>query len=461
MDSRITLVVLGLVFLPNSPGMGAETDTPADLALTQYVNQPDDLHDWKVMHRARLGSAEYLEIKMVSQTWRDITWKHQLFIIKPSQVDCDTNHAMLFVTGGSWREEMDHDDFRQRIPRKAMMLSAVAEQMKTPVAILLQVPFQPLFDDKYEDAIIAYTFDKFLETGDPQWPLLLPMVKAAVRGMDVVHAACQQHWDFPIETFTVTGASKRGWTTWLTGAVEPRATAIAPMVIDVLNMGPQMRHQKAAWGDLSHEIDDYTRRGLPEKLDTPRGRELQTIVDPFSYREELTQAKLIVIGTNDRYWPVDALNLYWDQLVGDKHILYVPNQGHGIKDFVRLTSTLGEFHRRASQGKSLPLLQWNFEQHNGSVHLEASSDEPTEKFQIWTARSKTRDFRDAHWNDQAVEPVTGTYQKSVPLPDEGFMAAFGEAVYATVPAPFFLSTSVVVFDVDGIVQASVNDAAKQ
>jgi len=453
MNTRILLLLFGFLLLTTSTALTQVNDTSSDSALADYVALPDESHTWKLVQSARLGTAEYLEIKMTSQSWRGIVWKHQLFIIKPSQVDPEVKHAMLFVTGGSWREEMDNDEFRQKVPREAVMFVSIAEQLKTPIAILLQVPFQPIFDGKYEDAIIAHTFDEYLKSRDPQWPLLLPMVKAAVRSMDVTQAACQQEWDVPIETFTVSGASKRGWTTWLTGAVEPRATAIAPIVIDVLDMDQQMRHQKLAWGDLSDEINDYTRLGLIEKLSTPEGRQLLSIVDPFSYREHLTQPKLIIIGTNDRYWPVDALNLYWDQLEGEKHILYVPNQGHGVKDLVRLTSTLGEFHRRAALGKSLPQLQWTFQKNGGSVDLEASSDEAPGKFRVWTARSQTRDFRDAHWDNQAVGPNAGIYRKSVALPGQGFIAAFAEAVYDASDAPFFLSTNVVVLNVDGIDQA--------
>ena len=34
--------------------------------------------------------------------------------------------------------------------------------------------------------------------------------------------------------------------------------------------------------------------------------------------------KLIMLGTNDRYRTLDALNLYWKELLRSKHILYVP-----------------------------------------------------------------------------------------------------------------------------------------
>ena len=148
-------------------------------------------------------------------------------------------------------------------------------------------------------------------------PLLLPMVKSAARGMDAIQEFAAKDWSLKIDTFTVTGGSKRGWTTWLTGAVDPRAKAIAPMVIDVLNMAEQIRHQKATWGRPSEQIDDYSQRGLTERLESTEAEALRAIVDPYSYRQRLTQPKLILLGTNDRYWPLDALNLVagWKKLL--------------------------------------------------------------------------------------------------------------------------------------------------
>jgi len=96
-------------------------------------------------------------------------------------------------------------------------------------------------NERSEDAIIAYTFDKFLKTQDPTWPLLLPMVKSAVRAMDTPRTSYQDHRrQGPDQDFVVTGGSKRGWILADRRCRQARP-GHRPIVIDVLNMA-QMQH---------------------------------------------------------------------------------------------------------------------------------------------------------------------------------------------------------------------------
>lgn len=278
--------------------------------LAEYVAREDANYGWTVRRRGKVGVTPYAELTLTSQTWRGVTWKHRLFVARPTSTPDDAEQCILLVAGGNWHDKLAGPTGDEKLPGEAALFAAMSEQLETPIAVLLNVPRQPIFDGKYEDQIIAFTFEKYLKTGDAEWPLLLPMVKSVVRGMDAVQEFGRQEWNLSIRTFTVTGASKRGWTTWLAGAVDDRVAAIAPMVIDVLNMKPQMEHQRKAWGDFSYKIDDYTERGLQDALQSDEGKALREIVDPFSYRKQLTLPKLILIGTNDHYWPLDALNLY-------------------------------------------------------------------------------------------------------------------------------------------------------
>ena len=415
-----------------------------DGPLARYVHKADDSFAWTVRRTGKVGKTSYVELTLTSQTWREIPWKHQLFIMRPSQVD-HAKDALLVIAGGRWDDSYaEPPGENDRLPREAVFLANAAEILQAPVAVLRQVPEQPILGGLFEDAAIAYTFDQYLRSGEEDWPLLLPMVKSAVRAMDAVQQYARQQWDLEVKRFTVTGASKRGWTTWLTAAVDPRVAALAPMVIDVLNMPQQMKHQLATWGQYSNMIADYTRRDIPQRAVTEAGKELNEIVDPYAYREHLRQPKLILLGTNDPYWPLDALNVYWDGLAGDKYVVYVPNAGHGLDGVEGLTRVLGgvvALHQSAQGRRTLPQLDWKMVEEDGGLTIYVRSDQKPQQVALWSATSDSRDFRQARWTSQPAEANGEGYLARLPLPEDGYAAGFVELTFDG-SLPLFLSTNV-------------------
>ncbi len=416
-------------------------------ALAEYLALDDPSYGWVERGRGELLGTPYVELTLTSQVWQGRLWKHQLIIIRPIDPAEDAEHALLFIDGGKWRPELESAQGSPELTPLGRGLIAVANALRTPVAILKQVPHQPMFGGLTEDALIAYTFDQYLATRDPEWPALLPMVKAAVRAMDAVQDFALLAWGLPIDTFTVSGASKRGWTTWLVGATDPRVTGIAPIVFDMLNIPQQLQHQQRIWGEYSERLADYTGRGLPERLDTEAGQELLSIVDPYAYREALRQPKLIILATNDPYWPANALNRYWDGLRGRNYILYVPNAGHSPRGLTRVAGSLAAFHRHVAHGERLPDLRWQFRHDGGKLVLRISSDIRPVSVTAWVARSPDRDFRDARWRARRLSlpridglpweggwdlqlPFQKSYEFELDIPGDGYAAVFAEATYA-------------------------------
>ena len=66
------------------------------------------------------------------------------------------------------------------------------------------------------------------------------MTKAARLAIDTIDGVFKEnrlsmglsHMRSPIDKFYITGASKRGWTSWTIAAVDKRVKAVAPMVLD-------------------------------------------------------------------------------------------------------------------------------------------------------------------------------------------------------------------------------------
>ncbi len=408
-------------------------------ALAAFVAEPDASFSWRVQRRYLHPHAEIIELRLESQSWQGQLWKHQLLLVRPNRVR-DESHAVLVVGGGRWRDEYETaaaDD--APLPEDGELFVGIARLLRAPVVVLGQVPYQPLFG-MTEDRLIAHTFERYLATGDADWPLLLPMVNSVVRAFDASSAASEREWGSPLERFTVTGGSKRGWTTWLTAAVDARVVALAPIVIDALNMERHFPHQVEAWGAPSESIRPYTDLGLDRILASPEGAALRQIVDPFSYRAKLGQPKLVVLATNDQYFPLDSANLYFDELREPKYLLYLPNEPHSVDDYEPFVRTLRALHDTAASGESLPRLEWEYRSNGSALMLCVRSDPGARRWRVWRAVSADRDFRDAQWHSVAESPRSAA-RFELREPAEGYAAVVGEAGFGRALHAFTLSTS--------------------
>jgi PhoPQ-activated pathogenicity-related protein len=439
-EVRQTLFALiALVGAQAAAAQTAPTIAPAD-ALAAYVAKPDDAFEWHVQRRYTNPDGAVVELHLESQRWQGEPWKHQLLLIRPKRVD-DDHRALFIIGGGRWRAEYDTETGEEPLPEDGELFVAMARVLHTNVVVLGQVPYQPLFG-MTEDRLIAHTFERYLATHDPEWPLLLPMVKSVVRAFDASSAFAQQEFGTSLDRFTVIGGSKRGWTTWLTAAVDPRVTAIAPIVIDALNMERHFPHQSQAWGAPSESIRPYTDLGLDRILASAEGEDLRTIVDPYSYRDKITQPKIVMLATNDQYFPLDSANLYFDGLRGPKWLLYLPNEPHSVKHYGPVVRALRALHEAAGGGKRMPRVDWEYDTNDDGLALCVRA-EGARGLRIWRAVSADRDFRDAQWQS-VVDTRRGRGRFELERPAEGYVAMFGEVRYGAALQAFALSTGLAV-----------------
>jgi len=380
--------------------MQAQQPVTPETALQSYLNNGDKSLKWELKDSFTQDDATFYNLLVTSQKWREFTWTHQLTIIVPKENKYDG--ALLFITGGSNKNELPNWS-NKKDDKLLLSLGGVANTNKAIVALLKQTPNQPFFGDLTEDALISYTLHNFKKDKDYTWPLLFPMVKSAVRAMDVVQEFSKQKLNHDVNRFVVSGASKRGWTTWLTGANDKRVAAIAPMVIDILNMPVSLDYQIKSWGDYSIQIEDYVKLGIPQNSNTPDGSAITTMIDPYSYRSKLTMPKLIIMGTNDEYWVVDNIKNYLKDIPGNNMLHYVPNVGHDLGGGKQAMEALGAFFGNTLTNSPYPVCEWKQSTDKKGVNLavKATAD-PLVDVILWSADSKDQDIRDDKWTGKSL-----------------------------------------------------------
>jgi PhoPQ-activated pathogenicity-related protein len=429
--SKRKILLLSLIFLFSALiafPVSKKAITP-ETALKSYLQSKDKTFGWKVINSSKSEGLSTYQIVFSSQTWRGIHWRHELFVMVPDKLTY--NDALLFITGGSVTEGQPNLHKMEDELVKAFGQMAIKNQAIT--SIIWQVPNQPLYGGKTEDELISYTYHNFLNDGDYSWPLLFPMTKSAVKAMDVIQLFAKKELKHKVNEFVVSGASKRGWTTWLTAAIDARVKAIAPMVIDVLNMPVSIEYHKVNWGDYSIQIEDYVNLGIAQKMSTEGGQTLVQMVDPYSYRRYLTMPKMIFMGTNDEYWPVDAIKNYIDSIPGENHICYIANAGHGLGDKRQALNTLSAFFGMTITNSAYPLNDYSISEKDNKIEVQLNTSAgQLVGTRLWTSTSADREFRDKKWSSADLG-MAGTSRVNVEVayPGSGYKAFYVELVYKT------------------------------
>jgi PhoPQ-activated pathogenicity-related protein len=432
----VLLAALSTTFplaVPAPPQPAAARALSGQTALDRYVAAPDVNFSWAAARELPAEGVTATLIEMTSQKWlteQEVErplWTHWITIVRPATVTSDI--GLLFISGGS--------NDRPPPARPAAWLVDAARDTGTVTAELRLVPNQPVIfkDDpahtpRTEDDFIAYTWNKFLRTGDEKWPARLPMTKSAVRAMDAVTAftASAAGGGKPVTQFVVSGASKRGWTTWTTAATDRRVIAIAPAVIDMLNVEPSFIHHWRAYGAWSDAVKDYVEQGIMDWMGTPEFRALMRIEEPYEYRDRLTMPKFMLNASGDQFFLPDSSQFYFDELRGEKHLRYVPNASHSLEKTDALES-LQAFYSTIVKGTPRPAFSWTFAR-DGSIKVVAK-DRPEEVL-VWQAvNPAARNFRhDVIGSAYTSTPLTpsgpNTYVARVPTPAAGWTAFFVE-----------------------------------
>jgi len=307
----------------------------AQTALDEFMASDDGAFDWVEYDESISFGWHTHFLKLTSQRWRgdgevdcarrlegswldecDL-WQHELIIYAPNSIQNvpgggTEKTAVLVITDGDNQGALTTSGDEFIGPFSALANAVVVE--------LRQVPNQPYYFDaepgraRSEDALLGYSIDQFFITQDPAWPALAPMTKAAVKAMDAAQAFVESEYGFDIVDFVVAGGSKRGWTTWLTAAVDGRVKAIMPASIEINNLPSQIWHHHASYGFFTPATADYVEANLVCHLESEDADTLLELIDPNTYQSRYTMPKLLLNSAGDQFFTADSTRFYYGGL---------------------------------------------------------------------------------------------------------------------------------------------------
>jgi len=275
------------------------------------------------------------------------------------------------------------------------------------------------------------------------------MVKSVIKAMDALAQFAASRKLAKIDTFVIAGASKRGWTTWLTPAVDERIVAIIPIVMPMGNMIQVINKLWMSLGEWSFALDDYLKMNLMAHLHDPQFQLMADIIDPMVYRDSLAKIpKYLIVSSGDEFFLPDSTREFWSEMPGEKYLRVIPNCEHSLigHDYFTLLQ-VAEFINRLVNGTLPGTLQSTIIYSNTTASIIVKPPIPAASVTVWqaTTLSETRrDFRliicgdlnnpacfqPVFWIPANLHPnADGTYSASMNAPSSRWIGFMIEVEY--------------------------------
>ena len=454
-----------------SGNCGGEGILPKRTELDDYVSVVDDVYGWTnsnasftfpgyTAHFFNLTSLRYLTPELTDRS----IWTHTMIYIIPTKVNpaCDT--ALIYATWGKngkpWKDDIQYDT-------DIAVASQAALASGCPAIALYEIPNQNLcfFDVPgkpfcgSEDSIIGYSFNRYLyQNKSADWLLLFPMVKATIRAMDAITDISATVFNNPaITKFVIAGASKRGWTTWLVGSVDPvpgRIRAIIPFVLDAIGFRSFLDRQWESYQGYTFALQPYVDQGLataPVARPTEYARWAWNI-DPYCYRQRLTMPKLAMNSVGDEFQLIDDQRTWAHEMPGEMKTILLKDADHMmVTNFGLVVKAFTGFYNSIIYGRPRPTYTWSIDDVSGMITLNSSVTPSSVDIIYQHTPTTLRDWRDVvrnatceiklmgeclrfvFWNSNSVtiQPGQTVFQANLPeaTPAGHFTAFYIQVTY--------------------------------
>lgn len=204
----------------------------------------------------------------------------------------------------------------------------------------------------------------------------MPMVKGTFQCMKAAQEFIKERDLGDLEDgWVVSGASKRGWTSFMVGSTEQSLVKIAgivPLVPIVPDMVKEAHVQWQSYNGFSFAFSDYANAGIIGQLDGDLNHQLMEMIDPIYFNERLDKIpKLVGLSSDDEFMQFDWTGIYWDKLGGEKHLMITKNAEHAMfTNLGPIGSTINTFMRSIGAkhtAKDRPKFDYTFDEETGEI----------------------------------------------------------------------------------------------
>ena len=414
-------------FVKTNSGVGVVNVTSA---LDSYISTLDPVYNWEFVEGNNISFPRFgvdaVVLNVTSQQWlttdhyegpSGAVWTHQVAVTIPKNLK-STKTALIVMTGGC------NDQPVKPVPKDEEYLALTADiSGRTGLigVVLYQIPnchlvfaSDPDKKRRSEDGVMAWSWREFLSSTEaevnPELVINLPMAKAAFACMKAVNEFTGNEMEF-----VVSGASKRGWTSWLVGSAAnsdtcqwcPKVSGIAPLVpiVPYINHSVHLQHQSL--GGFTFAFADYKEAGFLDLWETsPQLDNFLEIVDPGHnalYQERLAAIpKLAVVSSDDEFMQLDWTAYKWTDLPGEMHLLVIPNSEHslstGIPTLLPAITAFAASIAANETSSERPIFTHSVDETTGAISVTVPDGAPQpSKVVLRHAQTISKTRRDFRW----------------------------------------------------------------
>lgn len=108
-----------------------------------------------------------------------------------------------------------------------------------------------------------------------------------------------------------------------------------------------------AYHGFTFAFTPYVKVNFTRNIDSDMWKKATAAMDPISFIDRVTEIpKLVAVSADDQFMMFDWTNIWYDLFPGEKRLMILPNNDHGLQDIDLVLTQWGNLVRSLAQGKS-------------------------------------------------------------------------------------------------------------